>query len=168
MKLPFLNGHNIGNSAFVDDGDCNDDVNEHEENVSDERTTDNEAYIEFEDMLENTQDVVQNPTVMFEGKQVYKASILKIISDKVGLSKSGDRLKRIQGISKFQVNTDQANEDSPSKDSIITIKDPFCTILHGSRGISLVVILADCIHDPQKKQHTFVENGGSILVVNTK
>ena len=83
MKLPFLNQiHNTRTSAFADE-DCNDDANEHKENVSDERTIDNEAYIEFEDMLENTQDVVQNPTVMVEGKQVYNAIILKIISDKV-------------------------------------------------------------------------------------
>ena len=98
-------------------------------------------------------------TIEFEGKLFYKASVLRLISTGVGLKKSGDRLRRVQGLSKYCTALKNSDEASEIGDNIVTVKDQLATLVSSNgRDVSLVVLLADKITDSMKKvKHTIVD-----------
>ena len=60
-----------------------------------------------------------------DGTEVYKSTAVRLISSGVGIKKSGDRLRRVQGISKFVGSKQNPVEDD---DNIITVRDPVATL----------------------------------------
>ena len=74
---------------------------------------DNIAYTGFEDALDDG-DQPREITVSYNGKQMYKASALRLISTSQGLQKSNDRLRRVAGLSKFMSKLVEVPDESPS------------------------------------------------------
>ena len=87
-----------------------DDVLRHTVEDADE---DHIAYTEFEDASEDG-DQPHEVTVSYNGKRMYKASALRLISTSKGLKKSNDRLRRVAGLSKFMSKSMEVPDESPS------------------------------------------------------
>ena len=117
------NGFIIGVSAF-DEGDDREndqddiDLRDSGEEASssqqplamDDQIIQEQAFVEFEDVLHNGESSEHPITVTFACKVMYKASVVRLISSGVGWKKSGDRLGRVQGLSKFGVSrNDKSN-----------------------------------------------------------
>ena len=104
-----------------------------------------ELFNQFEDDLENGA-TETNHTIKIKlgGKEMYKSSIVRLISSGLGIKKSGDRLRRVQVISRFM----SQKPDSPDvaeNDNTIAVKDPVATC--SKQGcLSLAVIFVEQDH----------------------
>ena len=112
-----------------------------------------ESFSQFEDELSNGNvDVEHSITITLDGTDMHKSTAVRLICDGVGIKKSGDRLRRVQGMSKFVgLKQRTANED----DNIITVRDPVATLcsLGGGRKF---VLFVDKLIDGEKKRVSFV------------
>ena len=83
---------------------------------------------------------------------MYKSTAVRLICNGVGI-KSGDRLRRVQGMSKFVGSKQRtANED----DKIITVRDPVATLCSLGGVRKLVVLVVDKMIDGEKRRVSFV------------
>lgn len=152
----YISGQGSSNYDSSDQSQCATDGSS-VETVDDDEVMQIEAFIEFEDDLANGDTNNDHSiTIEFNGQIMYKASALRLISTGVGLKKSADRLKRVQGLSKF--NTKNTGPQLSESCDILTVKDPLATLVTSNgQDISLVVFLADTITDTvNKSKHTFV------------
>ena len=73
---------------------------------------------------------------------------MRFISTGVGLKKSGDRLRRVQGLSKYWKVNPYTNDSVKESDNIIAMKYPLDTLVTSiGNDISLAIFLADNITD---------------------
>ena len=75
--------------------------------------------MDFEDALQSSETSNHAITLDFEGQIMYKESVLRLISTGVGLKKSGDRLRRVQGLSKYWKVIPYTNDSVKESDTII-------------------------------------------------
>ena len=70
----------------------------------------------------------------------------------IGVKKSGDRLRRVQGMSKFV-----GSKQNPAKedDNIITVRDPVATLCSLGSFRKLIVMFVDKLIDGEKKKVSF-------------
>ena len=149
------NGFIIGVSAFADGDDRENDQDDIDRKDSgeeasssqqslamDDQIIQEEAFVEFEDALHNGESSEHPITVTFEGKVMYKASVLRLISSGVGLTKSGNRLRRVQGLSKISVSrNDESNSNADEiGGNIVTVKDQLDTLVTSDgKDVSLIM-----------------------------
>ena len=119
-----------------------------DDNVDDGEVNE-EAFSPFEDELSNGNvDVEHSMTITLDGTDMYKSTAVRLICNGVGIKKSGDRLRRVQGMSKFVCSKQRtANED----DKIITVRDPVATPCSLGGVRKLVVLFVDKLIDGEKK-----------------
>ena len=77
--------------------DSSDQANQH----NDDEIQNEKALPDFGDLIDSSgsTDTEHSITILHSGQLMYKAAILRLISNGVGVSKSGDRLRRVQGMS---------------------------------------------------------------------
>ena len=67
----------------------------------DDAAINEEAFSQLEDELDNGNVDTRHPiTINMDGTEMYKSTV-RLISSGFGINKSGDRLRRVQGMSKF-------------------------------------------------------------------
>ena len=123
-----------------------------DDNVDDGEVNE-EAFSPFEDELSNGNvDVEHSMTITLDGTDMYKSTYVGLICNGVGIKKSGDRLRRVSGMSKF-VGSNQrtASED----DKIITVRDPVATLC-SLGGLRKLVLFVDKLIDEEKRRVSFV------------
>ena len=103
-------------------------------NLSEEQTAARNVVetLEMEDFYHPSDTTTQAPNahVSFEGQQVHKASVVRIIfsSD----PRSADRLKRVRGFSKF---SEKGTYESRESESYLHIADPFAALVRIRGGV---------------------------------
>ena len=87
---------------------------------------------------------------------MYKSTAVRLISSGVRIKKSGDRLRRVQGMSKFV-----RSKQNPGKEdgNIITLRDPVATLCSLGGFRKLIVMFVDKLIDEEKKKVSFVRRG---------
>ena len=96
---------------------------------------------------------------------MYKASVVRLISSGHGISKSSDRLRRVQGLSKTPGK--KSSEESITGDqNTITIRDPVVTMSCKQRCTYLVVMFVDKITDDQKRSVSIINCDAPAAIVS--
>ena len=123
-----------------------------DENVDDGEVNE-EAFCQFEDELSNGNvDVEHSITITLDGTDMYKSTAVRLICNDVGIKKSGDRLRRVQGMSTFVGSKQRtANVD----DNIIIVRDPVATLCSLGGVRKLVVLFVDKLIDGKKRRASF-------------
>ena len=86
------------------------------------------ALTEFEDDIEE-RDQLHEITITQNGKEMYKATALRLITSNKGFRKSNDRLRRVAGLSKFMSKSGNSNSANTNSNDILTLKDTVATLV---------------------------------------
>ena len=140
--------------------DSSDEVNQH----NDDEIQNEEALSDFEDMIDSSgsTDTEHSITILHFGQLMYKAAIFRLISNRVGVPKSGDRLRRVQGMSKFltKPNPGQATDST----DIFAVRDILATVVSNSQGTNLVLLYAECLLNGKQKV-TYVDRSTPGIII---
>ena len=86
-------------------------------------------FSQFEDAIQDEHsDSGHSLTVKVDGKTMFKSSVVRLISSGMGLKKSGDRLRRVQGLSRFMPDKSGNVPLDEDSNNVIALKDPIATI----------------------------------------
>ena len=86
---------------------------------------------------------------------MYKSSVVRLISSGIGIKKSGDRLRRVQELSRF-ISQEPDSPDVAEDDNNIAVKDPVATLCSKQGCLNLAVIFVDKFIDVEKKSVNYV------------
>ena len=150
------NGVYIGVSE-TDDDHMDDIEPENSQPLHDAEDND-ELFCQFEDELETGMAETEHSiTISLGGNEMYKSSAVRLISTGHSLTKSCDRLCRVQGLSKVvgKRSNDISSIDE-NDNNIITIRDPIGTICCKQRCLNLVVMSVEKIVNVEKKKFSWI------------
>ena len=113
-------------------------------------------FSQFEDAIQDEHsDSGHSLTVKVDGKTMFKSSVVRLISSGMGLKKSGDRLRRVQGLSRFMLDKSGNVPLDEDSNNVIALKDPIATICSTKGCLSLAVMFVERI-DHEKRRVSFV------------
>ena len=141
---------------ITSDGVASDDVDD----VEDVDVAENLASLEIEEILqEDTESAIKiSSTISVDGKEVHKASVVKLLLNEVEDPSSSDRLRRVRGFTKYPDKITEIQNDLDLDDCIL-IGDTLAAKVQVDGTASLCILRIRAIRDKTSKKYETVISG---------